>query len=223
VSVSPTVRVAGDLDPSVSYQYEIGLRGNPVPFAWWDTSFFYFEIEDQIGTVQLTDETSEIRNVGKARHYGWEVAAEVGTVGFWDHVHGTDFAPRFGDLSLFGNLTLLDAEFTDGPSEDKTPAYAPDYLVRAGFQYAYPGIVKLSMLTTASSQFFANDNNTEDFDVPAYEVWDLTMEANVWRETVALHVGVNNVFDTDYFSRVRSDGIDPAYGRFYYGGIKVYF
>lgn len=223
VSVSPTVRVAGNLDPSVSYQYEIGLRGNPVPFAWWDTSFFYFEIEDQIGTVQLTDETSEIRNVGEARHYGWEVAAEVGTLGFWDHVHGTELATRFGDLSLYGNLTLLDAEYTDGPFENNTPAYAPDYLVRAGFQYAYPGIVKLSMLTTASSQFFANDNNTEDFDVPAYDVWDLTMEANVWRDTVALHFGVNNLFDTDYFSRVRSDGIDPAYGRFYYGGIKVYF
>lgn len=31
--------------------------------------------------------------------------------------------------------------------------------------------------------------------------------------------GLNNVFDESYYSRVRSDGIDPGYGRnFYVGG-----
>jgi outer membrane receptor protein involved in Fe transport len=35
--------------------------------------------------------------------------------------------------------------------------------------------------------------------------------------------GVNNVFDEDYYSRVRPDGIDPAPHRNYYVGAALEF
>ena len=35
--------------------------------------------------------------------------------------------------------------------------------------------------------------------------------------------GLNNVFDESYYSRVRSDGIDPGYGRNFYVGGSVQF
>ena len=139
-------------------------------------------------------------------------------------------------LSLFGSLMLLNAEFTsDNPPEcdgnpalpsclhGKTPAYAPDYIVRAGVEYVFPEIFKISLLTTAVSNQYGDDNNTPDFFLPHYTVSDLTMEANVWGETAALYFGVNNIFDEDYYARIRSDGIMPAYARNYYGGFKVYF
>jgi Fe(3+) dicitrate transport protein len=221
VSLSPTQSIAGDLEPTSSYQYEIGFRGNPRPWVYWDTSLFWLEIDDQIGSTQLPDGTSQIANVGAARHLGWELAAEVGTLSLLDHFTGNTLATRLGDLSLFGNVMLLDAEFTDGPNEGKTPQYAADYLVRAGLQYVYPHIAKISLLSTAVANAYANDNNTADFFVPHYNVWDLTMEARVYRELVALHFGVNNLFNENYFARVRSDGIDPAYRRNFYGGFKV--
>jgi Fe(3+) dicitrate transport protein len=231
VPTSPTTIVAGSLGPSISYQYEIGFRGYPAPWVYWDTSLFWLQFDDQIGNVALPcnpncapgEPTTEIRNVGRARHYGWEVASEVGTLGFYDSLAGTSLAQRFGDLSLFGSLMLLDAEFTAGPFDGKTPAYAPDYLVRAGFQYVYPDIAKASLLATAVDQTFANDNNTPEFFIPAYNVWDLTMEGNVYRDIVALYFGVNNLFNENYYARIRSDGIDPAYLRNYYGGFKLYF
>jgi len=34
---------------------------------------------------------------------------------------------------------------------------------------------------------------------------------------------VNNLLNEDYYSRIRSDGIDPAYGRNYYVGVSVKF
>jgi Fe(3+) dicitrate transport protein len=40
---------------------------------------------------------------------------------------------------------------------------------------------------------------------------------------VAIHAGVNNLFDENYYARIRSDGIDPAMGRNFYGGVKLYF
>jgi Fe(3+) dicitrate transport protein len=231
VPTSPTTIVVGNLDPSISYQYEIGFRGYPMPWVYWDTSFFYLEFDDQIGTVALpcnpnctpSEPTTEIRNVGKSRHYGWELATEVGALGLYDYLNGTSLATHYGDLSLFGNLMLLDAEFVAGPFDGKTPAYAPDYLVRAGFQYLYPDLAKASLFTTAVANSYADDNNTPAFFIPAYNVWDLTLEANVYGETVALYAGVNNIFNENYYARIRSDGIDPAYRRNYFGGFKVYF
>jgi outer membrane receptor protein involved in Fe transport len=49
------------------------------------------------------------------------------------------------------------------------------------------------------------------------------MEADVYKDIVGAYFTVNNLFDADYWARVRSDGIDPAYGRSFYGGIKVKF
>lgn len=223
VPTSPTTIVTGNLDPGISYQYEIGFRGYPKPWVYWDTSFFYLVFDDQIGTVQLADGKSEVRNTGKARHYGWEAAGELGLLGLYDGLNGTALAARFGDLSLYGNVMLLNAEFTKGPFDGKTPAYAPDYLVRAGFQYAHPRYGKASLMTTAVDDSYANDNNTDDFFIPAYNVWDLTGEANVYRDIVALYAGVNNIFNENYYARIRSDGIDPAYRRNFYGGVRVYF
>lgn len=222
VPTSPTQIVAGNLKPSNIWQYELGFRGYPKPWAYWDTSLFLMDFDDQIGTVQVSEDLSEIRNVGRARYYGWEAATEVGLLGLFDDVNGTDYAARFGELSLYGNLMLLNAEFIRGPFDGKTPAYAPDWLVRAGVQYAHPVYGKASLLTTATDDMFANDNNTQDFFIPGYNVWDLTMETNVYQQNVALYFGVNNLFDEDYYARIRSDGIDPAYRRNFYGGFKVY-
>jgi len=222
VPTSPMQIVAGNLEASTIWQYEVGFRGYPTPWAYWDTSAFWMDFDNQIGTVQISEDLSEIRNVGRARYYGWEVASEVGMLGMYDSYAGTDLAARFGEFSLHGNLMLLDAKFIRGSFDGKTPAYAPDYLVRAGFQWAHPEFGKASLLTTAVDQSFANDNNTEQFFIPAYNVWDLTMEASVYKDYVALYFGVNNIFDENYYARIRSDGIDPAYGRNYYGGVKLY-
>jgi Fe(3+) dicitrate transport protein len=69
---------------------------------------------------------------------------------------------------------------------------------------------------------FANDNNTANFKVPAYMVWDLTAEYKI-HDNVRLIGGINNLFDESYFARVRNDGIDPANGRNCYIGASFEF
>jgi outer membrane receptor protein involved in Fe transport len=34
---------------------------------------------------------------------------------------------------------------------------------------------------------------------------------------------VNNIFNKDYYARIRADGIDPAAPRTWYAGVKVEF
>jgi outer membrane receptor protein involved in Fe transport len=70
---------------------------------------------------------------------------------------------------------------------------------------------------------YAADNNPANRFIPAYNVWDLTVEAKVYKETVSVIAGVNNIFNKDYYARIRADGIDPAAPRNWYAGVKVEF
>jgi outer membrane receptor protein involved in Fe transport len=53
-------------------------------------------------------------------------------------------------------------------------------------------------------------------------VWDLTLESKLHKH-IGVLAGSNNLFDRKYYARIRSDGIDPAYGRNYYGGLSLTF
>lgn len=81
----------------------------------------------------------------------------------------------------------------------------------------------MAFLGTFVDDHFADDANTADFFIPNYMVWDVTLEWKVYRDNVSILAGVNNVFDEDYYSSVRGDGIDPAYGRNFYAGVSFAF
>ena len=125
-------------------------------------------------------------------------------------------------LDWFINSTILNAEYTAGPRNGKTPQYAADLIVRSGLSFAQDAHHKFTLSSTWVDDYFADDANTANFAVPAYNVWDLTAEFQVHRH-VRLLAGINNLFDADYFSRVRADGIDPANGRNAYFGISLEF
>ncbi len=243
VPTGGTVVVPTDLEESKAWQYEIGFRGAPTPWVNWDVSAFLLDFDDQIGNIALPGGRSTLGNVGRAQHLGFEAATEFDIIGFIDHLHGSASAPipysgkekqvlpptppslveRFGNLSLYGNVTLLDAEYVSGPLEGNSPRYAPDYIVRAGLIYRWQDKVKAAFLGTFVGDSFADDAGTPERAVPAYMVWDLTAEASVYKDIVSVHVGINNVFDESYYSRVRDDGIDPANGRNYYVGVGLKF
>jgi Fe(3+) dicitrate transport protein len=49
------------------------------------------------------------------------------------------------------------------------------------------------------------------------------LEWAVIPDRLRLLAGINNIFDEDYYARIRSDGIDPAYGRNFYAGASLEF
>jgi Fe(3+) dicitrate transport protein len=120
-------------------------------------------------------------------------------------------------------VTLLDAEFVSGPFEGKTPRFAPDYLVRGGAIYRWQDRVKIAFLGTFVGESYADDANTPERFVPAHTVWDLTAEAKVYRDTVTVNAGINNIFNEDYYARITNTGIDPAARRNFYGGVSLKF
>ena len=215
--------VNGDLKEGNSLQFELGLRGKPLPYLSFDMSGFYFTFDDQVGEVTFTGpenrELLSTQNVGDARYAGFEAAAELDILAM---INGGTESP-YGQLNLYGNITFLDAEFTSGPNEGLVPAYAPDYQFKFGGIYRWKDRVKVGLIGTMVDDHFANASNDFQFFVPAYNVWDLTAEVNFWDGRVGVFAGINNLFDEDFWAEVRDEGILPAYGRNYYGGIKIRF
>ncbi|MBA3385735.1 MAG: TonB-dependent receptor plug domain-containing protein, partial [Chthoniobacterales bacterium] len=214
VPTSASGVVNGNLEEGRSLQFELGLRGKPLPYLTVDVGGFYFTFEDQVGDISLPGGSST-GNVGDARYAGLEAAAELDLLAM---INGGAESP-WGRLNLYSNVTLLDAEFTSGPSKGSTPSYAPEYQIKAGGIYHWKEAVKIGLLGTLVDNHYADANNTAERFIPNYNVWDLTAELNFGDGRFGVFAGINNVFDEDFWAEVRDEGILPAYRRNYYGGV----
>ena len=231
VPTGGTTIIPEDLNESRAIQYEIGFRGSPYDWLNWDISGFLLNFDDQIGTIALPGGRSTLANVGESRNYGVEIAGELDLVGLFDEWRGIEkplvgkniIGTRFGGLSIYTAITLLDAEFVDGPLQGLTPRFAPDYLIRTGLVYRCRDRVKVAFLGTFVADSYADDANTAERFVPAHTVWDLTAEAKIYKDILSINAGINNLFDEDYYARIANTGIDPAQRRNYYAGFSLKF
>jgi Fe(3+) dicitrate transport protein len=211
-----------DLTPGHTLTYELGYRGHPSEFFNWDISGFFIDYKDRFGQTTAGGVTT-VQNVGHSQNWGIDVATEVDLIATAAKLTGRDSkatTKRFGNLAFHIAYEWLNADFIDGPVDGLEPQYAPEHLLRIGLTYRWRDRVKVSLLHTYVSQHFANDNNTANFNIPAYNVTDLIAEAKVWKENVTVLAGINNLFDQDYYSRVRANGVDPAFGRNFYVGVR---
>lgn len=208
-----------DIDPGNTLTYELGYRGQPSDFFNWDTSVFVIDYDNRFGQTTAGGITT-VQNTGRSRNVGIDFAVEADLIGL---TGGEAAVKRYGNLALHVAYEWLNAEFTEGPNVGRAPQYAPEHLLRVGLTYRWRDRLKLSLLHTYVSEHFANDNNTLNFKIPAYNVTDVTLETKLWRENVTLLAGLNNVFNEDYYSRVRANGVDPAWGRNFYAGLRLTF
>jgi Fe(3+) dicitrate transport protein len=210
--------ISSDLDPARSTMYETGVRGTPLSWMRFDSSVFLASFTDQFGRVG-----SNIQNVGDSRTYGLDLMTEFATLRLYDSITGSKVSDYLGEINLFWNAQFLNAEFTEGPVDGKTPQYAPDYVMRTGATYKFDDRYKLAFTGTFVADHYADDANTANRYIPSYKVWDLTAEAEIVRSRLSLVAGINNIFDENYYARVRSNGIDPGLPRNVYGGLVLKF
>lgn len=210
--------ISSDLDPAHSVMYETGVRGIPTNWIRFDSSLFLTTFRDQFGRVG-----SNIQNVGDSKSYGLDLMTEFAALQLYDSVLGSSLSNCVGNINLFWNAQFLNAQFTEGPVDGQTPQYAPDYVMRTGITYDYNSRYKLAFLGTLVDDHYADDANTANRYIPSYRVWDLTGEAEIIPSRVSIVAGVNNVFDEQYYARIRSNGIDPGLPRNIYGGVVLKF
>lgn len=219
VPTSATGVINDDLKEGESLQFELGLRGKPFSYLTFDIGVFHYTFDDQVGDIMLPGNIPSTANVGDAEYNGFEAGMELDVLAL---MNGGAESP-YGKLNLYGNITLLDAQFTSGPNNGLTPAYAPDYQFKVGTIYSWKERMKVGLIGTIVDEHFANATNSATHFVPAYTVWDLTAEYNFCNGRVGVFAGVGNLFDEDFWAEVRDEGILPAARRNYYGGVKVRF
>jgi Fe(3+) dicitrate transport protein len=219
--------ITGDVDPTTGLTYELGYRGSVGRWLVWDSSLFLVDLDNKFGGTVTSGGVTTLRSVGRSINFGWDAALELDVVGLLDTLRDTDTMSRFGSFSLYGNVSLLEAELDDptpgSTTDGKTPQYAPGYIVRTGGIYRWRDRVKVALLGTFVDDHFATDDESATRFIPSYMVWDLAAEVKVLPGGVSVMAGINNLFDEDYYARIRGDGIDPAYGRNYYAGFSIAF
>jgi len=214
---STTTVVAGDIKEGRAWQADLGIRGEPIDGLIVDTSIFHMVFDDKIGGAGTASDP--IRNIGQIEYRGLEAAAQY-------DLFGAKEGPEAPQLNLLVNVTLLDAQITRDANRARVgnaPQYAPDYLLRAGLVYLHSAQRKVALLATFVDDSFADDANSASRFMPSYQVWDLTGEWQIADSRITLLAGVTNLFDDDYYARIRNEGIDPAPGRTYYAGLRVGF
>jgi Fe(3+) dicitrate transport protein len=199
-------QIAEDIKEARSFQAEAGYRGSS-RWLQWDSSVFYIHYSNQFGRVVNT-----LQNTGAARYLGVDGSLE-GDLGV--------FADPLSNMHLYFNFSALNAQFTEGQLDGKTPQYAPKYLLRTGLLLYPADGIKIALMNTLVTEHFGDDENSANFKIPTYRVWDLTFETPILEKRLKLVGGVNNLFDAAYWARVRGNGVDPAQPRNFYLGLNA--
>lgn len=230
---SPTFVPGHPNDPFKSLDFELGVHGTPIPGLWYDVGLFWMEFTDRTESQALNpgvnNDTIQV-NSGDTRHRGFEgeFAYDLFELIKPECLEGSH-------LVVSTNLQVLDAEFTDSqiPGQiGKTPAFAPDTVVKATLTFRKDQQYSFRLSAVAvSSQFFQDSNLPAvapdgtvlvPAKVPAYWSLDFAAEYYITPHCRVL-AGMSNLTDERYYSRVFSSRIEPAPGRTGYAGISLSF
>lgn len=217
--------VVGTLADAIGYNAELGYRGRYKNIANWDVSVFWLQYNNRFGRVNVAGSNPPltlITNVGNSSSQGVESFVEV------DVVRAFAPAAKWG-LSVFNSTAYINAYYsaindanTTGVRTGNRVENAPQWIVRSGvslsgwrvaltLNHSYVG---MAYSDAANTQFTASGVNGV---IPAYALLDANLRIEATR-ALTLSVGVNNAFNTMYFTRRSSGGypgpgIIPADGR----------
>lgn len=229
VTFQAGVDAAEQFRASYATSYEVGAQWRPFGAARLDASLFRVELDDQIGFLggplpaqppfgSVGVGGARRINVGSMRNEGIDLAGSLDLVGRSGLVRSTE-----DTLRVSANAQLLDARFRSGPAAGFRPQYAPGHLVRASVNWIRASGLRAAAVLTAVGPQNGSDNARPEFDIPAYQVVDASIDVPL-AGPVVLGAGVTNLFDSDYWSRVRpggGQGIDPGRPRQGYVSLSV--
>ncbi|HZO22569.1 MAG TPA: hypothetical protein VFB37_08690, partial [Steroidobacteraceae bacterium] len=212
-------------DPTRYLTYEAGVHGWPSAGLYYDVSVFQVNVRNRIESQQITQTETIDVNTGDTRSRGAELEAAYDVLRLWPQAESSQH------LTLFANASLLNARFTSSiiPGQTgKRPAYAPDYVLKAGATLREEGHYKISLIAdSVASQFFQDSDlavGSTPARIPMYAVVDLSGEYVIGGH-LRLLGGIANLGDRHYYSRVFLFGgqLEPGRDRTFHAGLAYDF
>jgi iron complex outermembrane receptor protein len=210
-----------DLTPQRAVNYEVGMRGQPVPQVEYSIALFLGRVTDAIVQQQEVGGRAFFVNAGKTHNDGAEVGVTVRPV---------------AGLTLYGAYTYAHYRFAEYVSatgaslEGNRLPGVPDHFWRLGVRAALPRGFFADADHTISSSVPADDANTGDLFADSWGAGVTNLRLG-WDGEVDLlafspFVGINNLWDRRYVASVTINGAggrvwEPAPRRVIYVGTEV--
>jgi Fe(3+) dicitrate transport protein len=216
---------SNDPNPTKYLTYELGVHGWPALGLYYDVSLFQVNVQDRIESQQFNQTETVDVNTGNTRSRGAEFEGSYDVLRLWSGA-----APS-QHIVVFANGSLLNARFTSSQilgQAGKTPAYAPNYVLKGGVTLRDDHRYKVSLtVDSVGSQFFQDSNlaiGTTPARIPTYTLADFSGEYT-FANHLRLLGGIANLTDRHYYSRVFiSRGmLEPGRDRTFYGGVAFDF
>jgi Fe(3+) dicitrate transport protein len=240
-----------ELDPELSWNYELGLRTAPADGVRFEATFFRMDYENQIIAASLAGGVgTALTNAGRTLHQGLELSSRLDTGAIFKSPHNFYLRAAYTSLPVarfegerFSQIVIAGEPASSASIRGNRLPYAPEHLLNATVGYAHPsGFEGLIEAVYVGSQF-ADDRNFVEVpqllpsgvrvpdalrlngqlgQLPSFTAWNATANYRVERLRTTFFVTVKNVFDRLYIAD-RSRGIIPGQPRLVQSGLKFNF
>lgn len=221
-----------ELEPERSWNYEAGVRTEPVTGVRIEAAFFRMNYENQVIPATLAGGVgSTLTNAGATLHQGIEMGLKSDSAAWGaGSVHNVYVRVAYTWLPVaefsgtrFSSVPGFSTVRVDG---NRLP-YAPEHLLTAGAGYTHPRGWDINLEAVLISDQFGDDLNTVPGTadgqrglLSGYTLWNAA--ANYPVRGSVIFVAVKNLFDRTEIAD-RSRGILPTAPRTFQAGIKVRF
>ena len=206
-----------NVDAQQADSFEVGIKGMLLQDRlFYDVAAFTMDVEDEITNIESIGNRAFFENSNTERN-GIEAQIQ---------------AQLTDRLDLTASYTYSDFSFEFFENEPdvvggRIPGI-PEHLFFAELAYTHPSGYYAIWDIQSVGEFFADNANEEEVD--SYVVSNLRVggEYEINGTRVSPFLGINNLFDEDYFSNVRINAFggrafEPAPERHVYGGVRVRF
>lgn len=216
------------LQPQTATQYELGIKGY-VPQLWfltYDAAVYHIDIKDELVPFALAGQPGRdfFNNAGSSERDGFELSLSA------EPLPGltTSFAYTYSRFKYENNQPIIPiGGFPGTPTQfnfngNYLPGI-PEHLGHFEIAYNHPSGYYAIWDTLLVSELYTDDSNTTK--VPGYGVSNIRagFVKNIGGTEISPFVGVNNIFDKEYFSNIRiNDAFNPT-GRFYEPAPEINF
>ncbi|MFN2481623.1 MAG: TonB-dependent receptor domain-containing protein, partial [Pyrinomonadaceae bacterium] len=222
-----------DLDPELSWNYEVGVRSTPADGVRLEATYFRMDYENQIVAASLAGGVgSTLTNAGSTLHQGFEFTGrlDAGSLLKQPHNFYARAAYTFLPTAEFTGLRRSSVVgFTNAVITGNRLPYAPEHTLTAAVGYAHPRGFDGFLEAVHVGRQFGDDLNLlttrpdgQIGPVPAYTAWNATANYTVERLRSTFFVTAKNLFDHLYIVD-RARGILPSSPRLVQGGLKFRF
>ena len=222
-----------ELDPELSWNYEVGVRSLPHRGVQLDATLFRMDYENQIVPATLAGGVgATLTNGGETLHQGFELTGRVDSSAFRRSRHtvylrtALTLIPtakftgrRFSSVGGFSNVSVT----------GKRLPYSPEQLLNLNVGYSHDRGINGFLEGVYVSRQFGDDLNTIDPTsngqrgvIPSYFVWNATFNYKSEQLRSTFFVTMKNLFDRTYIVD-RSRGILPSTPRLLQAGLKWHF